>query len=145
MSERKGTNGTWGVRSWLVALALVVSGYGVLAQLTDGPRRHRRWEGARARTDIAAILAALDEYAILNAQKYPGSLLPLFTPDENGNAYLETTSHKVPVDPWQRPYLYDPPGPARANPRVWSLGRDGKPGGIGDDADVDSDKLRLED
>lgn len=42
-------------------------------------------------------------------------------------------------DPWGRPYVYESPG--RANPTsfdVYSLGRDGRTGGEGEDADVTS-------
>jgi general secretion pathway protein G len=45
----------------------------------------------------------------------------------------------VPVDPYGHPYLYRSPG--EANPASYdllSLGRDGKPGGTGEDADVNS-------
>jgi general secretion pathway protein G len=46
-------------------------------------------------------------------------------------------SKVVTPDPWGRPYLYVSPG--RANPQsfdLYTLGRDGKPGGTGEDADV---------
>jgi general secretion pathway protein G len=48
-------------------------------------------------------------------------------------------SRVVPSDPWGRPYIYVAPG--RANPTsfdVYSLGRDGKQGGEGEDADITS-------
>ena len=48
-------------------------------------------------------------------------------------------SKVVTPDPWGRPYLYVSPG--RANPQsfdLYTLGRDGKPGGTGEDADVTS-------
>jgi general secretion pathway protein G len=48
-------------------------------------------------------------------------------------------SRVVPLDPWGRPYLYVAPG--RANPTsfdIYTLGRDGKSGGVGEDADVTS-------
>ena len=45
----------------------------------------------------------------------------------------------LPTDPWRRPYLYLQPG--RENPAsfdLWTLGRDGRLGGEGEDADVTS-------
>jgi general secretion pathway protein G len=41
----------------------------------------------------------------------------------------------VPSDPWGRPYVYRIPG-AKGEFEVVSYGRDGKPGGTGDDADI---------
>jgi general secretion pathway protein G len=48
-------------------------------------------------------------------------------------------SKVVTPDPWGRPYVYVSPG--RANPQsfdLYTLGRDGKPGGTDEDADVTS-------
>jgi general secretion pathway protein G len=48
-------------------------------------------------------------------------------------------SRIVPLDPWGRPYIYIAPG--KANPQsfdLYTLGRDGKPGGDGEDADLTS-------
>ena len=48
-------------------------------------------------------------------------------------------SRIVPMDPWGRPYVYVQPG--RENPTsfdLYTLGRDGRPGGEGEDADVTS-------
>lgn len=48
-------------------------------------------------------------------------------------------SKVVPLDPWGRPYVYIAPG--KVNPAsfdLYTLGRDGKPGGDGEDADITS-------
>ena len=48
-------------------------------------------------------------------------------------------SKQLASDPWGRPYLYMSPG--RVNPTtydLYTLGRDGKPGGEGEDADITS-------
>jgi len=45
----------------------------------------------------------------------------------------------VPVDPWGRPYFYESPG--ISNPQsydLYTLGRDGRTGGDGEDADITS-------
>jgi general secretion pathway protein G len=48
-------------------------------------------------------------------------------------------SRMVPLDPWGRPYIYISPG--KANPQsfdLYTLGRDGRPAGDGEDADLTS-------
>ena len=42
---------------------------------------------------------------------------------------------KLPVDPWGSPYKYESPG-KKSPYDLFSLGRDGKPGGTGEDADT---------
>ena len=91
---------------------------------------------SKAEVDIQSIASALDEYAIMNGNKYPESLEELVTLDENGNTFLK--ARKLPLDPWKNEYLYDPPGPGENRPRVYSYGKDGVPGGEGDDADIDN-------
>jgi general secretion pathway protein G len=45
----------------------------------------------------------------------------------------------VPLDPWGRPYVYVAPGAVNHESYdLYSLGRDGKPGGDGEDADITS-------
>jgi general secretion pathway protein G len=45
----------------------------------------------------------------------------------------------VPLDPWGRAYVYLSPGVANPNGYdLYSLGKDGKPGGSGEDADITS-------
>lgn len=41
----------------------------------------------------------------------------------------------IPLDPWSRPYQYRQPG-EQADFDLLSLGKDGRPGGSGDDADI---------
>ena len=95
----------------------------------------------RAKADLAAILDSLSEYALDNKGSYPNSLVPLVTPDANGRWYLDGFNGHVPKDPWKREYQYEPPTPEHPKPHVWSYGADGKRGGTGDDADIDSDSL----
>ena len=42
---------------------------------------------------------------------------------------------KVPLDPWEHPYRYEPSSTG-GKPRIFSLGADNAPGGEGDNADV---------
>jgi general secretion pathway protein G len=90
----------------------------------------------KAKPDIAAIEAALKEYSNRNGGRFPDSLEELVIPDVDGNAYLDTK--QVPRDPWGREYIYIPPGPGQPRPIIRSYGRDGQPGGKGDDADIDN-------
>ena len=48
-------------------------------------------------------------------------------------------ARELPLDPWGKPYVYVAPG--RANPSsydLYTLGRDGREGGEGEDADITS-------
>ena len=96
---------------------------------------YRMSKHGRVRSDIVAIHTAVEEYAINNDGRYPNDLRVLVTSDEHGNAYLEGKA--VPKDPWRREYRYEPPTEDRPKPRVFCLGKDGLPGGEGDDADTD--------
>ena len=58
---------------------------------------------------------------------------PANEPKWNG-PYL---SKAVPNDPWSRPYLYRNPG-EKGDFDLITLGKDGKPGGTGEDADLGS-------
>jgi general secretion pathway protein G len=93
---------------------------------------------AKIRADLATIDAALDAYAARNGGTYPESLDVLARHDANGAAFLDP----LPLDPWKRPYLYEPPKTPGALPRVLTYGHDGKPGGVDLDADVDDTSIR---
>jgi hypothetical protein len=86
---------------------------------------------ARVVADLTAIHTALDHFATNNAGQYPDTLEKLVLPDMNGHRYLPQKD--LPRDPWNRLYVYDSSAPAN----VKTLGADGRPGGTGDDADVD--------
>jgi len=94
----------------------------------------------KAEVDITSIESALKEYAIANGGKFPESLEVLVMPDVNGHTFLEGTH--VPKDPWGNEYMYEPPGPGQPLPLVKSYGKDGQPGGEGDDADMDNISIR---
>src|SRR5687767_11584044 len=91
-----------------------------------------------AKAQIDALEKALDQYR-LDTGHYPSPELGLRAllerpPNEPkwAGPYLRT---EVPLDPWGKPYLYRIPG-TRAEVEVISLGRDGQPGGSGEDADI---------
>lgn len=47
--------------------------------------------------------------------------------------YLEKA---VPLDPWSKPYIYRSPGDQNQDFELLSYGKDGRPGGTGDAADI---------
>jgi general secretion pathway protein G len=96
-----------------------------------------------AKTDMRTISAALKMYRLDNGD-YPTteqglaalSTRPATAPEPRNwspDGYLE----RAPLDPWQRPYVYRYPG-SSGGFDLMSLGRDGKPGGEGLDADLDA-------
>lgn len=88
-----------------------------------------------AKTDLRTISAALKMYRLDNGD-YPTTeqgLAALAAKPASGNAsYLE----QVPTDPWLRPYTYRAPGQSGSGFDIVTLGKDGKPGGAGVDADI---------
>ena len=88
----------------------------------------------KAKLDILKIQNVSAEFAANNGGRYPDNIEVLVTPDVNGATYLG--SRTVPLDPWGRKYLYEAPGTAGEYPRVFSYGKDGRPGGEGADADI---------
>ena len=98
-----------------------------------------------AKSQIEVFALALNAYRLDN-DNFPTSeqgLEALRTSPTTGDPprnwrgpYL---SRVVPLDPWGRPYIYVAPG--KANPQsfdLYTLGRDGKTGGDGEDADITS-------
>lgn len=95
----------------------------------------------RARADIAAITTALNLYKLDNFT-YPSTdqgLVALTAqpggepeaPNWKSGGYMD----RLPKDPWQRDYVYLSPG-QHGEIDVYTLGRDGQPGGDGPASDV---------
>jgi general secretion pathway protein G len=91
-----------------------------------------------ARAQIDAIEKALDQYR-LDTRRYPSAeqgLQALVTkPADEANWNGPYLKKAVPNDPWGRPYIYRNPG-QKGDFDLASYGRDGKPGGSGEDADI---------
>lgn len=94
-----------------------------------------------AKTDLRTIAAALKMYRLDNGD-YPTTaqgLAALSKPPASGpqpaSYPAEGYLAQVPVDPWGNPYVYRSPGTAGAFDLL-SLGKDGKDGGTGLDADI---------
>jgi len=95
----------------------------------------------RAATDIRMLLAALEDFASSHENRYPADIHELFTRDANNNPYLVPFQGRIPIDGWGRAFEYEPPTEVRPRARILSYGADGKRGGTGEDADIDSDHL----
>jgi general secretion pathway protein G len=129
----------------LLELVVVIIVLGLLAGIV-APQIIGRLSEAKsttAKTQLELLSVALDGYRLDNGS-YP-------TTDQGLAALRERPTRApvpanwrgpylrkaVPVDPWGRPYVYRAPG--ERNPSTFdleSLGRDGKPGGEGEDADL---------
>ncbi|MBK7643710.1 MAG: type II secretion system protein GspG [Planctomycetes bacterium] len=94
----------------------------------------------KALNDIRWIQDALLVYASRNNGEYPRTLEALVEIGKDGKTYFGN-QQELPLDPWKRSFLYEQPTPEHPKPRVRSLGADGQPGGVGMNADLDSDTL----
>ena len=91
-----------------------------------------------AKAQIVALEKALDQYRI-DVGHYPNTeqglaalnVKPADEPKWDG-PYLKKA---VPNDPWGKPYQYKMPG-EHSEVDIFSFGRDGAPGGSGEDADI---------
>ena len=129
----------------LIEIMVVVVIMGILAALIV-PKLMGRTDDARiiaAKQDIATVMQALKLYKLDN-QRYPTTeqgLQALITKPNVGPAadgwksggYLD----KLPKDPWSYPYQFLSPG-VNGEIDVFTLGADGQPGGVGNDADIGS-------
>lgn len=129
----------------LLELIVVIIVLGLLAGLV-APQIFGRLGEARdvtARTQMSLIGTALDNYRLDNGsypstgqglaalRQRPATGVP--APNWRG-PYLR---RDVPLDPWERPYIYRSPGERNPNGYdLMTLGRDGKAGGTGEDADL---------
>jgi len=92
-----------------------------------------------AKAQIDALEKALDQYR-LDTGHYPSTelgLVALVQRPQNepkwGGPYLRKD---VPLDPWSRPYIYKMPGEKGGDFDLVSYGKDGQPGGTGENADI---------
>lgn len=125
----------------LIEIMVVVVILGILAALIapNVINRIDDAQGAKVKQDIRSIESALKLYR-LDRFRYPSGqegLEALVTPPQDPSqkwpegGYLD----RLPKDPWDRPYTYENPG-KQGEFDIYTLGRDGQPGGDGPDADV---------
>jgi general secretion pathway protein G len=124
----------------LIELLVVMVIIGLLASYV-GPKLFAqigRSEVKVARTQIVAFEKSLDQYRI-DAGHYPsteqGLAALLNRPGDEPKWSGPYLAKLVPRDPWGREYLYRSPG-EHGEYDLWSQGRDGRPGGEGEDADI---------
>lgn len=124
----------------MLELLVVVAIIGLLAGYV-GPKyfgQLGKAEVKAARAQIDGFDKALDQYR-LDVGRYP-------TTEQGLNALMAKPAgiprwagpylkKEVPPDPWGKPYVYKSPG-EHGEYDLSSLGRDGRPGGTGDDADI---------
>jgi general secretion pathway protein G len=129
----------------LLELVVVIIVLGLLAAIV-APQILGRVSDARstaAQTQIELFGTALDNYRLdngsyptteqgLSALRERPSRAPV--PNNWRGPYLRKD---VPLDPWGKPYIYKSPGERNTSGYdLSSLGRDGKPGGEGEDKDL---------
>lgn len=124
----------------LLELLVVIVIIGLLAGYV-GPKYFAQEGKAKtkvARAQIDGFEKALDAYRI-DVGRYPTTEQGLGAldarPDNETRWAGPYLKRAVPVDPWGKPYLYRLPG-EKGEVDIYSLGRDGKAGGEGEDADV---------
>jgi len=122
----------------VVMVILAILATVVVPRLMDAPDKART---TKAQQDINGIASALQVYRIDNGS-YPSTEQNLeallFKPGGEPSANNWKTGgyiQKLPRDPWDRPYQYLSPG-QRGDFDLYSLGKDGKPGGEAMDADI---------
>jgi general secretion pathway protein G len=124
----------------LLELLVVVMIIGLLASFV-APRyfgQVGKAEMKLARAQIDALEKALDQYW-LDTGRYPSSDTGLAAlvakPDDEPRWAGPYLRKAVPLDPWERPYVYRQPGEHREYDLL-SLGKDGQPGGTGEASDI---------
>ena len=127
----------------LVTIAIIATLAAIVAPSLFGNVGQARQNAVRSQIQILSL--ALDAYRVDN-DAYPATdqgieALRTFPvsgdPPKNWRGpYLRQV---VPIDPWGRAYVYVSPGVANPNTYdLYSLGKDGKAGGSGEDADFTS-------
>ena len=95
-------------------------------------------EARVARAQIDAFEKALDQYRA-DTSRYPstdqGLAALMKAPAGESRWDGPYLKRQIPLDPWGRPYQYKAPG-EHGDVDIFSLGRDGQPGGSGDSADI---------
>lgn len=124
----------------LLELLVVVAIIGLLVAYV-GPRyvsQIGKSETAAARAQLDALAKALDTFR-LDTGHYPSTAQGLTAlrarPASEARWNGPYLQKDVPADPWGKPYVYRTPG-TRGDYDLMSYGRDGAPGGSGENADI---------
>ena len=125
----------------LLELLVVIVIIGLLAAYV-GPKYFAQLgksEVTVAKAQMESFEKSLDTYR-LDVGRYPTSeegmaalmVAPPTAATKWNGPYLKKA---VPLDPWGNPYVYRSPG-AKADYEIVSTGKDGQPGGTGENADI---------
>jgi general secretion pathway protein G len=133
-APRRSRQGGFSIMELLIVLAIMA----LLGTLV-GPRLFAQFDRAKsgaAETQVRMLKSALDTMR-LDIGRYPSAdeglqilVNPPADPDVKARwhgPYLDTPT--VPLDPWDKPYLYSPEGKDLNPFALYSYGPDGKPGG----------------
>ncbi len=125
----------------LIELLVVMVIVGLLAALVAPKLFPKLGKGkqAAAKAQIELLGQALDQMR-LDVGRYPTTqegLSSLVTNPGMPNWEGPYLKKALPSDPWGRPYVYQSPG-SHGEYDLYSYGRDGSPGGEGEDADLAS-------
>lgn len=93
-----------------------------LAPVGDQGRR------AAAQVQIESFMTALQRYNLEHA-RYPSA-------EEGLQAIRPYLNKEIPLDPWNRPYIYRYPGENGPGPEILCYGSDGQRGGEGAGEDI---------
>lgn len=120
----------------LIELLIVIVILGLLASLV-APAMFSKVDSSKiktAETQLRMLESSINTYR-LDVGAFPDALQELIKSDKKGwdGPYLPKD---VPLDPWGNAYVYAKPGEQGKPYGLRSLGRDGRQGGEGDDADV---------
>lgn len=125
----------------MIELLVVISILVLLAGVA-GPAVLKQFGGAKSKTALLQIrdLEQATEMYLLDVGRYPSNdeglaalvKRPGSVTGWNG-PYLKKA--ELPLDPWQREYQYKYPG-EKGEVDIYSLGKNGSPGGEGEDADI---------
>lgn len=139
----------------LIEIMVVVIIIGLLAGIVGVAVFNQVGEGRQnaARAQIKTFESALDMYR-LDCHVYPETeqgLKALIQKPASGrecrrykqSGYLK--ADQIPLDPWDNPYVYQKPGPNGEQYWIASYGRDGIPGGEGEDKDIASSDVSGQD
>lgn len=127
----------------LLELLVVLVIIGMLAAIV-GPRYFAqigKSQATVARAQIDVLSKAIDNFR-LDVGRFPtveeglqSLVVKPASADKWNGPYLKKDT---PPDPWGHPYVYQVPG-TKGDYAVISYGRDGQPGGSGEDADISSE------
>lgn len=120
----------------LIELLIVIVILGLLASLV-APAMFSKVDSSKiktAETQMKMLETSLNTFR-LDVGGYPDQLSELIQSDKKGwdGPYLPKD---VPLDPWGNPYIYTKPGSDGKAFSLSSAGKDGRPGGEDDNADV---------